>query len=428
MLNQLLRLQQKSPKKVIGLMSGTSADGIDACLVEISGNGIHTKTNILAFETYPYDKTTRLAILETCNPKTGSVDKVCQLNFHLGKLFADAAKAIANKARIPIADIDLIGSHGQTIYHLPNQATIENTEGRSNESNSNLINTEDLIKENWYLPFLLRSTLQIGEPSVIAQETGVTTVADFRTRDIAAGGQGAPLVPFVDYILFRDKEKGRALQNIGGIANVTFLPPDCNIPDIIAFDTGPGNMVIDRITELITHDAFHFDEGGKLAAKGKVDELLLATLLAHPYLSKLPPKTTGREEFGRHFAENIFKDATHSHIKGLDVLATVTAFTARTIADSYKQWILPRYPLSEVILSGGGSHNDTLIKFLIHYFPPSVKIDSMNKFGIAPNAKEALAFAILANETISGNPNNIPNVTGAREAVIMGKIIPGLAT
>lgn len=423
MLHKILQLQHKDPKKVIGLMSGTSSDGIDACLVEISGNGIHTKTNILAFETYPYDKTTRLAILETCDPKTSSGDKVCQLNFYLGKLFAIAAKSIANKARIPLADIDLIGSHGQTICHLPNQATTEKSEARSNESNSKLINTEDFKRETWYLPFL-RSTLQIGEPSVIAQETGVTTVADFRPRDIAAGGQGAPLVPYADYILFRDKEKGRALQNIGGIANVTFLPRDCNIHDVIAFDTGPGNMVIDRITELITNDAFHFDEGGKLAAKGKVDERLLAILLAHPYLSKLPPKTTGREEFGRPCADNLYKDATHSGIEGPDILATVTAFTARTIADSYKQWILPKHHLSEVVVSGGGSYNETLVKFLIHYFPSCVKIHSINRFGIAPNAKEALAFAILAHETISGNPNNIPGVTGAREAVIMGKIIP----
>lgn len=430
MLSQLLRLQQKSPKKVIGLMSGTSADGIDACLVEISGNGIHTKINILAFETYPYDDATRKAVLEICSPETGTVDKICQLNFHLGKLFANAAQSIANKARVSLTDIDLIGSHGQTIYHLPNQATMEKpevrsqrSEARSNESNSNRINTEDFKRETRYLPFL-RSTLQIGEPSVIAQETGVTTVADFRPRDIAAGGQGAPLVPYADYILFRDKEKGRALQNIGGIANVTFLPRDCNIHDVIAFDTGPGNMVIDRITELITNDAFHFDEGGKLAAKGKVDERLLAILLAHPYLSKLPPKTTGREEFGRPCADNLYKDATHSGIEGPDILATVTAFTARTIADSYKQWILPKHHLSEVVVSGGGSYNETLIKFLIHYFPSCVKIHSINRFGIAPNAKEALAFAILAHETISGNPNNIPGVTGAREAVIMGKIIP----
>lgn len=430
MLNKLLRLQQKNPKKVIGLMSGTSADGIDACLVEISGNGIHTKINILDFETYPYHDATRNAILETCNPETGTVDKICQLNFHLGKLFADAAKSIANKAHIPITDIDFIGSHGQTIYHMPNQATMKKTEDRSqkpeprrDESNSNLINTEDFKRKTWYLPFL-RSTLQIGEPSVIAQETSVTTVADFRPGDIAAGGQGAPLVPYVDFVLFRDKEKGRALQNIGGIANVTFLPRDCGIRDVIAFDTGPGNMVIDRITELITNNASHFDEGGKLAAKGKVNDRLLATLLAHPYFLKPPPKTTGREEFGRLFADNLYKEAVHSGIDGLDILATVTMFTARTIADSYRQWILPKHPISEVIISGGGSHNETLIKFLVQYFLPSVKIHFINTFGIAPNAKEALAFAILANETISGNPNNIPGATGAREAVIMGKIIP----
>ena len=395
-------------------MSGTSVDGIDACLVEISGNGLHTKINILAFETYSYDKPTRTAILNTCNPETGTVDKVCQLNFHLGKLFANAATSITNKAHISIKDIDLIGSHGQTVYHLPDQATIKKTAVRSNNFEG----------ETWDLPHI-RSTLQIGEPSIIAQETGVTTVADFRPRDLAAGGQGAPLVPYVDFLLFRDKERGRALQNIGGIANVTILPKNCGINDVIAFDTGPGNMIIDRITELVTNTMQHFDEGGKLAARGKIHDSLLAALLAHPYLSKPPPKTTGREEFGKSFADKLYKDATHSGIKDLDILATVTVFTARTIADSYKQWILSKHHLSEIILSGGGSHNSTLIKFLRQYLEPTIQIHSINKFGISPNAKEALAFAILANEAISGNPNNIPSATGAREAVIMGKIIPG---
>ena len=417
MLNELLRLQHKDPKKVIGLMSGTSIDGIDACLVEISGNGLHTRINVLAFETYPYNDTTRTAILDTCNPETGTVDKVCQLNFHLGKLFANAAKSITNKAQIAIQDIDLIGSHGQTVYHIPNQATTKKTEGRGQKA-------EGREKETWELPHI-RSTLQIGEPSVIAQETGVTTVADFRPRDMAAGGQGAPLVPYVDFILFRDKEKGRALQNIGGIANVTVLPKNCGINDVVAFDTGPGNMIIDRITELVTNNTHHFDEGGKLAARGSVNDAILSSLLAHPYLSKPPPKTTGREEFGISFADNLYKEAIHSGIKDLDILATVTAFTARTIADSYKQWILPKHQLSEIILSGGGSHNSTLIKFLKQYLEPTIQLHSIDKFGISPNTKEALAFAILANETISGNPNNIPSATGAREAVIMGKIIPG---
>jgi len=417
MLNELLRLQHKDPKKVIGLMSGTSIDGIDACLVEISGNGLHTRINVLAFETYPYNDTTRTAILDTCNPETGTVDKVCQLNFHLGKLFANAAKSITNKAQIAIQDIDLIGSHGQTVYHIPNQATTKKTEGRGQKA-------EGREKETWELPHI-RSTLQIGEPSVIAQETGVTTVADFRPRDMAAGGQGAPLVPYVDFILFRDKEKGRALQNIGGIANVTVLPKNCGINDVVAFDTGPGNMIIDRITELVTNTTQHFDEGGKLAERGKIHDSLLATLLTHPYLSKPPPKTTGREEFGISFADNLYKDAIHSGIKDLDILATVTAFTAHTIADSYKQWILSKHYLSEVILSGGGSHNNTLIKFFRQYLKPTIQVHTIDKYGISPNAKEALAFAILANETISGNPNNVPSATGAREAIIMGKIIPG---
>ena len=278
--------------------------------------------------------------------------------------------------------------------------------------------------ETWDLP-PIRSTLQIGEPSVIAQETGVTTVADFRPRDMAAGGQGAPLVPYVDFLLFRDKEKGRALQNIGGIANVTILPKNCGINDVIAFDTGPGNMIIDRITELVTNTTQHFDEGGKLAERGKIHDSLLATLLTHPYLSKPPPKTTGREEFGISFADNLYKDAIHSGIEDLDILATVTAFTAHTIADSYKQWILSKHYLSEVILSGGGSHNNTLIKFFRQYLKPTIQVHTIDKYGISPNTKEALAFAILANETISGNPNNVPSATGAREAIIMGKIIPG---
>jgi anhydro-N-acetylmuramic acid kinase len=251
------------------------------------------------------------------------------------------------------------------------------------------------------------------------------TVADFRPRDMAAGGQGAPLVPYVDFILFRDKEKGRALQNIGGIANATILPKNCGINDVIAFDTGPGNMIIDRITELVTSATQHFDEGGKLAGRGMTDDNLLASLLMHPYLSKSPPKTTGREEFGISFADNLYKDAIHSGIKEMDILATVTAFTAHSIADSYRKWILPEHHLSEIIISGGGSHNSTLIKFLRQYLEPAIQLHSIDKFGISPNTKEALAFAILANETISGNPNNIPGATGAREAVVMGKIVPG---
>ncbi len=225
-IEKLIRLKEKESRNVIGLMSGTSCDGIDACLVKIYGNGLLTKVDIIGFETYPYDDEIRELIFETSHKETGTVDKICQLNFTLGKLFADAVRQIAGNLSIPLSEIDIVGSHGQTIYHI---------------SSLKEKNDKDV-----------RSTLQIGEPSVIAQETGVTTVTDFRTRDIAAGGEGAPLVPYADFILFGGDGIGRTIQNIGGISNVTFLPADGNINEIVAFDNGPGNMIIDRFAESIT--------------------------------------------------------------------------------------------------------------------------------------------------------------------------------
>jgi len=388
-------------------MSGTSVDGIDACLAEISGNGVNTKAGIIAFATYPYHEKIRTAILEASNPLTGTVEKICQLNFSLGKLFADAVKRIARESGISLLDIDLVGSHGQTIYHMPNPSP-------------------DPFLDNNTPPGIAPtgSTLQIGEPSVIAQETGITTVADFRPRDIAAGGQGAPLVPYVDFILFRDEEKGRALQNIGGIANVTFMPEGCSIDDIIAFDTGPGNMIIDRITERITNNTAHFDKDGLLAAQGQVNKELLSKLQKHSFFTKSPPKTTGREEFGVQYADKIYDDAMKSGINTIDVLATATELTAYSIAESYKLWIPDKHRIAEVILSGGGCHNKTLVASISRYLAP-VRIFPIDKFGIASDSKEALAFAILANETISGNNNTIPRATGAKGQVVLGKIIPG---
>ncbi|WP_347272983.1 anhydro-N-acetylmuramic acid kinase [Candidatus Kuenenia sp.] len=409
MLTELLRLQGKTTKKIIGLMSGTSVDGIDTCLAEISGNGVSTRVNVLAFATYPYPDSIRNAVLEASNPSSGTVEKICRLNFTLGKLFAEAVKNIANASGISLFDIDLVGSHGQTIYHIP------------------CLSSDSLVHGNM-LPAGIApagSTLQIGEPSIIAQETGITTVADFRPRDIAAGGHGAPLVPYADFILFRDKEKGRSLQNIGGIANVTFLPKDCNINEVIAFDTGPGNMIIDRITERITNNAAHFDKDGMLAAQGQINRELLLNLQKHSFLSKPPPKTTGREEFGVWYTDMIYNDAVKAGINNMDILATVTWFTAYSIAEGYKQWILNRHSISEVILSGGGCHNKTLLKCIKQNLDPSIRIYPIDMFGITSDSKEALAFAILANETISGNANNVPNATGAREQVVLGKIIPG---
>ncbi len=398
MVENLIRLIEKKSRNIIGLMSGTSCDGIDACLVSITGNGFSTKIDIIGFETYPYKDEVRRLIIDASDKETGTVDKICQLNFTLGKLFADAARQIAGRLSIPLSEIDIVASHGQTIYHI--SSSKENTE-----------------KE-------VSSTLQIGEPSVIAQETGVTTVADFRTGDIAAGGDGAPLVPYADFILFGREGICRAIQNIGGISNVTFLPRGGGIDKTIAFDNGPGNMIIDRFAEIITDGRFKYDKDGELASKGKLNQGLLERLCAHPYLSKPPPKSTGREDFGIQFSDNLYKELKQDNLDIFDAIKTITAFTAKAISDSYKNFILPFNKIEEVILSGGGVHNPVLFQYLNDYLE-DIKIINVDNFGIPSDAKEALAFAILANETICGNPSNVPSATGARESVILGKIIPG---
>ncbi len=397
-IENLIRLKEKESRNVIGLMSGTSCDGIDACLVKITGNGLSTEADIVGFETYPYANKIRELIFEASCRETGTVDKICQLNFMLGKLFADAAVQIAGKLSVPLSDIDIIGSHGQTIYHITS------------------LNEKDDKGA--------RSTLQIGEPSVIAQETGVTTVADFRTRDITAGGAGAPLVPYADFILFGRDRIARAVQNIGGISNVTFLPAGGNINDIIAFDNGPGNMIIDRFAEIITDGRLKYDENGELASKGRMNPGLLKRLCAHPYLSKSPPKSAGREDFGIQFSDDLYKELREDNVDVHDAIATITAFTAKSISDSYREFILQSHEISEMIISGGGVRNPVLLQFLKDYLK-GLEIRKTDDFGIPSDAKEALAFAILANETVSGNPGNVPSATGAKENVVLGKIIPG---
>jgi anhydro-N-acetylmuramic acid kinase len=397
-IENLIRLKEKMSRNVIGLMSGTSCDGIDACLVKITGTGLSTEVDIIGFETYPYENEIRELIFKASCKETGAVDKICQLNFTLGKLFADAAGQIARKMSIPLSDIDIIGSHGQTIYHV-----------------SSLKESRDKV---------VRSTLQIGEPSVIAQETGVTTVADFRTGDIAAGGEGAPLVPYADLILFGRDGVGRAIQNIGGISNVTFLPANGDTKEIIAFDNGPGNMIIDRFAEIITDGKYKYDKDGVLASKGKLNQDLLERLCTHPYISKPPPKSTGREDFGIQFSDDLYKELKQDNIDVHDAIATITAFTAKSISDSYRTFIPPHYKIDEVVISGGGVSNPVLFQFLKDYLV-DIEISKVDNFGIPSGAKEALAFAILANETISGNPGNILSATGAKESVVLGKIIPG---
>jgi len=373
-------------------MSGTSADGVDAAIVDIGPRGVR----LLAFETFPHPPALRRRIFALFDPAKARVDDLCHLNFVLGEAFAAALLRLARKSGIAPGSIDLVGSHGQTVCHIPEGRRV----GRK----------------------MVRSTLQIGEPSIIAERTGITTVADFRPRDVAAGGEGAPLVPFADYILFRDGRCTRAVQNIGGIANVTYLPAGGGAQGVLAFDTGPGNMVIDRAAWLATRGRSQYDKDGRLAAGGRVDARLLAELMRHPYLRRRPPKSTGREAFGAQLTDALWRRARRRGVAPRDILATVTALTARSIADAYRRF-LPAMP-EETILCGGGAENPTLLGMLRRELLPA-RVARMDEFGLDPRAKEAVSFAVLAYATVEGIPNNVPSATGACRAVVLGKVVLG---
>lgn len=376
-------------------MSGTSADGIDAVVAEIFSGHTGLRPQLLAHVYQGFPAAFRKRVLAAC--LHGTVAEICELNFLLGEHFARAALLAVKRARLKPAQITAIGSHGQTVHHLPNART--------------------------------PATLQIGEPAVIAERTGITTVADFRVRDMAAGGQGAPLVPFADWVLFTHKVRPRVIQNIGGIGNLTFLPPGAKLSDVIAFDTGPGNMVIDATVAALSGGKLAFDREGRWAARGKVSEKLLAHCMAHPFLKRRPPKTTGREEFGEMFLKQMLSKARQLRLPDADIVATVTDFTAASIADAYRRFILPKLNLNkmpglQIVLGGGGVRNTTLVRRLQDRIGFGT-VCGHEDFGIDSSAKESLAFAILAHETLQGRPGNVPSVTGARRAVVLGKIITG---
>ena len=391
---QVKRQPKPASELFIGLMSGTSADGIDAAVAEISAGGRGLRAHVLAHRHQTFPPELRQHILRLC--LHGTVAEICELNFALGEHFARAALAVIRQAKLRPKDIAAIGSHGQTIHHLPNART--------------------------------PSTLQIGEPAVIAERTGITTVADFRVRDIAAGGQGAPLVPYADWALFTHGTRPRIVQNIGGIGNLTFLPPHAPLHDVIAFDTGPGNMVIDAVVSALTRGHQTFDRDGRIAARGTISAKLLAELMAHPFLRRRPPKTTGREEFGEVFVARMLSSARRLRLHLEDTVATATAFTAASIADAYRRFVFPRLETTElgllqIILGGGGAKNPTLCRMLAREVGGG-ELLTHEDFGIANAAKEALAFAILARQTLFAQPGNVPSATGAHHAVVLGKIVP----
>ena len=377
--------------RVIGLMSGTSVDGIDAAAVDITGAPPHVTATLRAFTSVPFSEEQRDQIFALFDPQAATPELICGMNFQLGAWFADAAQQAMAQAGLTADDVDLIASHGQTLFHNVGPDAVT------------------------------RSTMQIGEAAVIAARTGVTTVADFRVADVAVGGQGAPLVSYVDWLLLRHPVKTRAVQNIGGIANVTYLPADSDGHDVLAFDTGPGNMIIDAVAAWHSNGAQRYDVDGRLAAAGRVDEDLLAELLRHPYFALPAPKTTGREQFGAQYARELIATAQARGLSGADLAATVTAFTAWSIADAYRT--LPALP-DEIILGGGGAHNPTL-RAVLGQALPGIRVLTHADVGMDDDAKEALAFAVLGYECWHGRPGNLPSCTQASRALPLGKITPG---
>jgi anhydro-N-acetylmuramic acid kinase len=383
---------------VIGLMSGTSADGVDAALVQIDDGGRFGRLHVRAFHTWPFPAEMREAILAAANPQTGTVDLICRLNVALGEVFAEAALEVSRRAGIDISDVDLIGSHGQTVQHLPEPSRLAG--------------------------YPVCATLQLGEPSIIAERTGVMTVADFRPRDMAVGGEGAPLAPYVHHLLFGDPQRPRVVHNIGGISNVTVLPAGGGLVDVLAFDTGPGNMLIDGAIGLLTGGQELFDRDGVRAKRGHVYQPFVDELCTHPYFRRHPPKSTGREAFGAGFLERVLVRGVELGVTGDDLIATLTAFSVATMARAYRSFILPHHTAVESILCGGGSRNPVLTSWLRRELPETTW-RVCDDFGVSADALEAVTFAVLAHETVCGRVGNVPSATGAGRRVILGKVVPG---
>lgn len=381
---------------IVGLMTGTSLDGIDAALVEIEGEDLASLSwHLVRSRTSPYSAERREAIHASI--VSGSAASICTLHADMGEWLAEAVLGLCAEAGVDVASVDLVGSHGQTIWHIP---PVGGQRG---------------------------STLQIGCPATIAERTGIPVVSDFRTRDVAAGGHGAPLVPWVDQVLFAHPERTRALQNIGGIGNVTRVPPKGSDEPLLAFDTGPGNGLIDAAVSLATNGRLGYDRDGRLAAQGEVDEDVLDQLLAHPFFAEAPPRSTGREAFGRPMVERLVEAIRpEGDREWLDLIATLTELTARSIASAYERWLLPQ-GLDEVIVTGGGALNPTLMGRLVSLLEPLPVVDCRT-LGLGPSEKEALAFAVLAWAHVHRIPSNAPSATGASGPRILGSFTPGSGT
>jgi anhydro-N-acetylmuramic acid kinase len=378
------------------MMSGTSADGIDAALVRVSGAPPHLSAELEGHFHVPFPPYLRERILRLANGAATSTAEISELNFLLGEELGRAAIAACKKWRVPLKDVSLIGSHGQTVFHMGTAGEFQGKVRRA-------------------------STLQLGDISVIAERTGIPTVGDFRPADMAAGGQGAPLIPFADYLLYGHARRGRVALNIGGIANVTVIPAGARPREVFAFDTGPGNMIVDALVERTTHGRAAFDRDAKIALNGRTIPELLVRLMHTPYLGKKPPKTAGREQFGQAFAEGLLSWGKQHHAGPADLVRTATIFTSMSIADAFRRFILPRTNIEELIVSGGGAHNPLMMAQLAASLP-GIEVAPVSGFGVPPEAKEAFGFALLAYESFHGRPGNLPSATGAKHAAVLGKI------
>lgn len=390
------RLSTKEERLVAGLMSGTSGDGIDVALVRLRGQGSASEIQILASDTLKFSPSVRQRILAAQGAEGAAAREIVLLSSYLGELYAHAVNHLCRKAGVGVQELDLIGCHGQTLYHHP--------------------------RPEKFPGFSVTGSLQIGNPAILAERTGVTVVSDFRSRDMAAGGQGAPLAPYLDYILFNHRARGRIVLNIGGLANLTAIPADSPPEAVVAFDTGPGNSLVDLAVAHFTQGKNAFDQDGAWARAGNCSTPLLERLLVHPYFKLPPPKSLDREEFGRPFLTKVLEWA--GPVAPADLVATLTQFTVRTVAAGILEHVTQQGRYEEIILGGGGAQNPVIVEGLKAAFP-RMSVVSGDEYNMPARAKEAVLVAFLANETMGGVCSNLPSATGARNPVLLGSITPG---
>jgi anhydro-N-acetylmuramic acid kinase len=387
--------RSRPERLVIGLMTGTSADAVDAVLVRLKGEGLAATHEVVAELETPLEDELRTEILAVAAAPSIEPERLMRLDCELAETYADAVREIAEQGGVKLGDISAIGSHGQTVRHLPRSGAA----GRA-------------------------LTLQLGSAATLAERTGVCVVTDFRRRDTAAGGEGAPLVPIADFWLFRSERESRVLLNLGGMANVTWLKKGGTLADVLAFDTGPGNAVLDGLVRAGTRGLARHDESGGLAASGRAHQGLLEELLADPFFAAPPPRSTGRERFGEHYAERLADLGEEMGLSLEDTLATAVELTAASIERALQDYVTPHGKVDALYASGGGVRNVTLMMALRRRLD-GIRVERLDELGVSAGIKEALAFAFLAHLTLCGEPGNVPGATGARHPVVLGSITPG---